>query len=508
MSRFQSTDSAEDMNNVGLAGLPADILDLLGTDCLDSDDFFNMRLTCRSIEAKTFNAFGRRYFQHVKFMLSPRSLTALEKISESEFAGFIRHLGFGLERLHSDKDRTFHDLARVNERWLEKYEQAYANELRWQEALERSQKDLAILVKVFKTLPNLKTVGVGGRNVKSRALDRIWDSENMQSWGTEQMLRRLGAADDDWTLVRQSCVVRQRSDTKTPQRTKVLYDEQKRNRTYRIVFQALQEVADRDLNLDIYVPPFWPAEQAIPLPLADSDTQKALSRTCALRLDLSNAYNDDDETKLILDTWVDEICRQVKSAISIQVSKPSGQYNIQSFLFKPLAGGGYTQLKTLKLEGVHTELQLLLEVLRKLSPTIEAIYFTYFYITKGGYDSNMMSEESYGRHGKWPDVYKVLQDLPKLKTLSLADLTEYRGQYREEAERARREITDAQSSPKYRRVWRNSFGAYGHQNIVDELEYAIKDNEEMINRDGSVYIGHKKFRLFHTRKPRPFSWSD
>ncbi|KAF2802094.1 uncharacterized protein BDZ99DRAFT_504110 [Mytilinidion resinicola] len=529
MSQFQTTNPAEEMNALGFAGLPADILDLLGKEHLDSPDFFNMRLTCRSVQAKTFHAFGKRYFHHVKFMLSPHSLAALEAISKSEFSSFIRHVGIGLERLHTNKDHTFHHLAYSKDKrgWLKKYDQTYEDEVRKQQEMEQNKTNLKILVKVFRTLPNLKTVGVGGPSIKSQAAERIWDTENMQSWGTEHMLRKLGAEDDRADRKREPRYAKDRiyRCKKAPERQTILYDEEKKHRTFGIVFKAFVAAADRGLKLDLYIPEFWTwysAEEAIPsslFSLKGSNVEKALSRIGSLTVNLTDVYGDGDEEKQLLDTWIEGLCRQAKSATSIQLCQEFGHSQNLDYFFKPLAEGGYTQLKSLRVSCVEIELQLLLGALRKLSPTIEVIYLSTFNITKAGYDPIIMYDESYGRYDKWGDVYKLLQDLRKLKTLSLAYLTEYRGPIKEETtdDNSEGEAIAALVGPiataiaddnkkdgywKYQRAWKDYLVVYGHQKIVDALGRAIKDNEETITQDYWGRRGCKKFRAVRVRKLR------
>ena len=62
---------------------------------LDSDELFALRLTCRSIEAKTFSHFTKRYFKRKCFMFSTHSLRALRQISEHErLRGYVHQIYF------------------------------------------------------------------------------------------------------------------------------------------------------------------------------------------------------------------------------------------------------------------------------------------------------------------------------------------------------------------------------------------------------------------------------
>ncbi|KAF2802099.1 uncharacterized protein BDZ99DRAFT_402245, partial [Mytilinidion resinicola] len=140
-----------------LQGLPGDILDVIAHDYLDSLDFFNLRLACRDLHKNTSKAFGRRYFKHVKFMLSPDSLQALEDISKNEeLSQFIRHVGIGTERIHSNILSLWE--VQYCAEWAQRYGEEYNRQLRRQEHIEQDGADVQILTKVLKSLPNLQSV--------------------------------------------------------------------------------------------------------------------------------------------------------------------------------------------------------------------------------------------------------------------------------------------------------------------------------------------------------------
>ncbi|KAF2493739.1 hypothetical protein BU16DRAFT_463500, partial [Lophium mytilinum] len=140
-----------------LLGLPADLMDVLGFEHLESLDFFNLRLACRDLYKKTSKAFGRRYFKHMKFMLSPDSLQALEDISKNdELSHYIRHIGIGTERIHSQILNKW-DAQNFDE-WAQTYRNEYETQLRRQVELDKDGTARRILTGVLSSLPNLQSV--------------------------------------------------------------------------------------------------------------------------------------------------------------------------------------------------------------------------------------------------------------------------------------------------------------------------------------------------------------
>ncbi|KAF2495394.1 hypothetical protein BU16DRAFT_527258 [Lophium mytilinum] len=376
-----------------LEGVPGDILDVIAHDYLESFDFFTLRGTSRTLRDCTSKAFGRRYFMHVKFMLSPHSLQALSDISHTPLAKFIRHITIGTERLQSDiREAMFiHANRNISPEWDRKYGQKYLIELRRQERMEEDGGSVDVLAAAFSCLPNLESVGIGGpRNVSHVA--------NVQSWGTERLIRELGAIEmlNDYEYV------------DTPERYMLLHDKATEYRAFEVVFKVLGEMKTRDLKLDLFIS--RPEErQNIPFPLNDSNVRECLRSVRSLEL-----YR---ETPWLVE-WAGRLFQQT-SPTFLHLHGISIRFDDFN-LISNFCNESHAPLQSLKLSRIiKVKVDMLSAMLTQVVPTLETLNLDTVWLARG-------QQIPTPRHETWAKVFEVLRGMPKLRKLSLADLIEER----------------------------------------------------------------------------------
>lgn len=137
---------------VYLVSLPTELIDDIGAR-LTSIDYANLRLTCRLIDAITFPYFARKYFHCRRFCRAPTSLAALLQIAHSRLAPYLEHFILGTEILNhyaNSKTWVFRGCSKT----------AYLAAINDQTSLLGSGYGHDILAEAFGHLPNLRIVEV------------------------------------------------------------------------------------------------------------------------------------------------------------------------------------------------------------------------------------------------------------------------------------------------------------------------------------------------------------
>ncbi|KAF2802113.1 uncharacterized protein BDZ99DRAFT_209814 [Mytilinidion resinicola] len=477
-----------------LLDLPADILDYLSYNHLDSVNFFNFRLSCRKVHNNTFKAFGRRYFKHVKFMLAPHSLAALEAISkDKQLSSFIRHVGIGPERLRSHPELApdnsgpslHHEACRFRKVEHEKL-------LQEQEVMECDGLDLEILTKAFKSLPNLESIGIGGHYVAADATSRECNLDYVQSWGIEHMLRKL-------------CVF---GGKHCPSRAEMFCDLDTQYRAFEIVFKvlALPGIASRKLTLDLHIrrPISW-MQGVVPFLLSDPDVHAALTRTWRLTLETPGWQQQPTPPGMFQShwSWVSQLLGEVASSLnSIKLYYPWPQTRRwpSDLVFGQFVVRNYPLLTTIELHHIHVDLGSLLRLLKHQSSTAKTIKFSNVVITRA-------SPGSPPRHDRWLEVFEELQSLQMLKTLTLSRVAEHG------LLPANRRVSDTAEDQTVGnkgydvRMTVHTVDLHGHQEIIQVLAQAIQDNWSRARRilpralenAGSTWLHSRSFRVTVSR---------
>ncbi|GKT84163.1 F-box domain-containing protein [Colletotrichum tofieldiae] len=127
---------------------------------LNTTELNALRLTCRSIEQSLFNTFMKEYFTKRQFMLTEFSLQALVDISNSRLSDCLDHVIIGLNCF------TRHYFPPGKEACETRYRKAQADHF----ALVNSGQHVVMLTEAFRNLKNLKTVGIRDYNSKARSL--------------------------------------------------------------------------------------------------------------------------------------------------------------------------------------------------------------------------------------------------------------------------------------------------------------------------------------------------
>ena len=145
-----ATDGTNSTDSTRLSTLPEEILSNVACR-LDSDDLFNLRITCRDIEAKILHEFATQHVGTKCFIFSTSSLSALSSIASSDkLRHYIRHI-FLLTGHFPQSRLGFCPALSARQ------ELAYAAYATDQRAL-RQGADRKLLVEAFKQLPSLRTV--------------------------------------------------------------------------------------------------------------------------------------------------------------------------------------------------------------------------------------------------------------------------------------------------------------------------------------------------------------
>ncbi|KAK1453175.1 F-box domain-containing protein [Colletotrichum melonis] len=120
------------------------------SDQLSTPDLGSLRLTCRSIEQSMFNMFMKEFFTQRQFMLTEFSLQTLIDISKSRLSDCLDYVIIGLNTF------TRHYFSPGEEAQETRYREAQSDH----HTLVNSGQDVAMLTEAFKNLKNLKTVGI------------------------------------------------------------------------------------------------------------------------------------------------------------------------------------------------------------------------------------------------------------------------------------------------------------------------------------------------------------
>ncbi|KAK2033061.1 F-box domain-containing protein [Colletotrichum zoysiae] len=139
--------------------VPLEVL-LRISNLLNTTDLGALRLTCRSIEQSLFNTFMKEYFTKRQFMLTEFSLQTLVDISNSRLSDCLDHVIIGLNCF------TRHYFPPGKEACEIRYREAQTHH----SALLSSGLHLAMLTDAFRNLKNLRTVGIRDYNSKARGL--------------------------------------------------------------------------------------------------------------------------------------------------------------------------------------------------------------------------------------------------------------------------------------------------------------------------------------------------
>ncbi|GKT41301.1 uncharacterized protein ColSpa_01482 [Colletotrichum spaethianum] len=139
--------------------IPLEVL-LRISSLLNTTDLGALRLTCRSIEQSLFNTFMKEYFTKRQFMLTEFSLQALVDISNSRLSDCLDHVIIGLNGF------TRHYFHPGKEACETRYREAQADHF----ALVNSGQHVVMLAEAFRNLKNLKTVGIRDYNSRARSL--------------------------------------------------------------------------------------------------------------------------------------------------------------------------------------------------------------------------------------------------------------------------------------------------------------------------------------------------
>ncbi|KAK5172049.1 uncharacterized protein LTR77_003686 [Saxophila tyrrhenica] len=178
-----------------LEGMPEELMSNISIK-LGSDDIFNFRLTCRSIEHKTFHEFANEYFNSKCFILTTESLKVLVNIATSEKLRGYLHEVYLVPALFSD--RVFNCCQGDLCVWKPSTRQteAWRFYMQDQKNLQKTGRDLEMLTEAFQQLPGLSkltfkdSVGKLPRDLDLRGYQKAVRSTN----NTPAMI--LSAPDD------------------------------------------------------------------------------------------------------------------------------------------------------------------------------------------------------------------------------------------------------------------------------------------------------------------------
>ncbi|KAK2015078.1 F-box domain-containing protein [Colletotrichum eremochloae] len=139
--------------------VPLEVLLRIST-LLNTTELGALRLTCRSIEQSLFNTFMKEFFTKRQFMITEFSLQALVDISNSRLSDCLDHVIIGLNCF------TRQHFPPGKEACETRYREAQADHF----ALVNSGHHVVMLTEAFRNLKNLKTVGIRDYNSKARGL--------------------------------------------------------------------------------------------------------------------------------------------------------------------------------------------------------------------------------------------------------------------------------------------------------------------------------------------------
>ncbi|ROW00533.1 hypothetical protein VSDG_03213 [Cytospora chrysosperma] len=165
-----------------LLSIPAELLASIAGD-LDITDYGNLRLSCKQVEELTFPYFAKKFFSRRKFFRGYLSLSTLLTISESRFSPYLETVILSTVLLENDPPSGSDSV------FKEAFIQAHAE----QTSILASGWDRDMLVAAFENLPNL-------RGIAAEAFDDCenWDFDAAQfnsdvdgGYGLKTMLRNL-----------------------------------------------------------------------------------------------------------------------------------------------------------------------------------------------------------------------------------------------------------------------------------------------------------------------------
>lgn len=127
---------------------------------LYADDNAAFRLTCRTLEKKSFHEFGKEYFSQKAFMITTDSLKVLQAISRSErLKSFLHHVHF-IPALFSQRATDCCHGASCVWQASVKQKEAYQDYIEDQKTLVETKQDKKMIMDAFAKLSNLVAVSL------------------------------------------------------------------------------------------------------------------------------------------------------------------------------------------------------------------------------------------------------------------------------------------------------------------------------------------------------------
>jgi len=163
--------------------IPLEILTRI-TYFISTEDFGNVRLTCRAVERALINFFSREFFTKRQFMVFSPSLEALVGISKhSVFSQRLKHVIIGTDHFPYLRDSNIDGTE--DEKW--RLKSAIAD----QEFLLNTGAFRDTLIEAFAGLPNLEILEIRDFNSRTRRRDGL--NYEWRSWGSRTIEKETGA---------------------------------------------------------------------------------------------------------------------------------------------------------------------------------------------------------------------------------------------------------------------------------------------------------------------------
>lgn len=166
---------------VPLLRVPPEILDRI-TWHLATTELGNFRLTCKAAEQAVHFRFTAEFFTRKQFMVSEFSLKALQDISKSRLAGYLRHVHISLDQVDEMAGARFH--------MTEEQRILYQQRVTEQSTLWTLGLVPKYLAEAFSRLPNLETVAL--RDFNSTRRSRDGPHAQWRSYGAQTLLKETG----------------------------------------------------------------------------------------------------------------------------------------------------------------------------------------------------------------------------------------------------------------------------------------------------------------------------
>lgn len=173
---------ASPQNGLPLLQVPPEILDRIVW-YLQTTELCSFRLTCKAAEQAVHFRFTSEFFTRKQFMVSEFSLKALKDISNSRFAGYLRHVHLSLDQIEEGANPHIRMTA-------ENY-RLYQQRLTEQTTLWTLGLVPRYLADAFSRLPNLETVAL--RDFNSRRRSRDGPNAQWRSYGAITIMEETGA---------------------------------------------------------------------------------------------------------------------------------------------------------------------------------------------------------------------------------------------------------------------------------------------------------------------------